>query len=368
MKIPLSKVDLLDEDRKRVDDVLRSGWIMQGPRVEEFEKSVATFCKTPLAIATSSGTTALHLALELLGIGAGDEVIVPSFSWIASANSIRYTGAIPVFCDVTLDTYNMNPKNVATLLSDRTKAMMVVHQFGMPCDMNALTILAEKHHIPIIEDAACAIGSRYGNEPIGSASRVRISCLSFHPRNVVNTAEGGMLLTRDTKLAEKARILRNHGMKIPPPADSFPILGYNYRMTDMQAALGIGQIERLGTTITRRRTLASLYHEHLAKFAGVLPPTEETKSFSNFQSYMIRLEGSLSKKRDVIVDKLAASGIASKKSIAPIHLQECYKGQPHTGPLPNTEQLATDGLILPLYASMSDGDIDFVCKTLKSSI
>lgn len=373
MKIPLSKIDIHEEDRKRVDEVLHSGWVMQGPRVEAFEKAVTNYCspeptitdrgyRALHAVATSSGTTALHLALELLGVGVGDEVIVPSFSWIASANSVRYVGATPVFCDVSLDTYNMLPAHVEARISPRTKALMIVHQFGMPCNMDALGALALKYKIPIVEDAACAIGSRYREHCIGSASNVDISCLSFHPRKVVTTGEGGMILTRSGALAEKARILRNHGMT--PTA--FPVVGYNFRLTDLQAAMGIGQIERLETTISRRRALAERYRQKLSKLPGILTPTEEPHAASNFQSYMVRLVDGLEKKREQIGRNLATAGIASKNSIAPIHLQECYQGQPYTGPLPRTEQLAAEGLILPLFSSMKDEEVDFVCATLSS--
>ena len=363
MKLPIAKIEILDQDIQRVNEVLKSGWIMQGPRVEEFEQAVARFCEVPHAIATSSGTTALHLALEAIGITAGDEVIVPSFSWIASANSIRYCNATPVFCDVDPETYNMSPEAVQSLVTSRTKAILIVHQFGMPCDLEGFAKIAQRHQIQLIEDAACAIGSLYRNEPIGNCRYTRASCLSFHPRKVVTTGEGGMILTHDKDLAEKVKSLRSHGMSVNPPSDSFPNVGYNYRMTDMQAALGIGQIHRLPSTIQKRRLLAQMYHKFLSKHSDILLPREPDGVQSNFQSYMIRFKGPVAAKRDHIAAGLANLGIASRKSIAPIHQQPCYASANHVE-LPQTDRLFLEGLVLPLFGEMDEKSVHYVCEGL----
>ncbi len=367
MKIPLAKVDLLDEDIRRVTDALRSGWIMQGPRVEAFEKKVAQFCHAPHAVATSSGTTALHLALEALGIRRGDEVIVPSFSWIASANSIHYCGATPVFCDVDPETYNMTTETVERRVTKKTKAILIVHQFGMPCDMKAFAALAARKKFALVEDAACAIGSTYRGEPIGSCRYSRATCLSFHPRKVVTTGEGGMVLTKAADIADTARTLRNHGMPPSPPSDTFTHIGYNYRMTDMQAALGVGQVARLAQTIRQRRSIAAHYGKRLKNISGIRLPREPGECESNFQSYMIRLAGKLAAARDSISARLASAGVATRKSIAPIHRQPCYSKRARAV-LAETDRLAADGLVLPLFSGMAEQEVDFVCEQLEQTI
>ena len=295
MNIPLAKVELQEEDLRRMTEVANSGWLMQGARVEEFEKTIARFCGCRHAVATSSGTTALHVALLLLGIGPGDEVIVPSFSFIASANSIRYCGATPVFCDVDA-TCNLAPSTVEPLLTPRTRAILAVHQFGMPCDLEGLARLARGRRLALVEDAACAIGSLYQGKPVGDCRHSRMACLSFHPRKVVTTGEGGMVLTNDSAAAEQARLLRSHGMK----GDGFECVGYNYRMTDLQAALGIGQILRLPDTIARRRTVAGLYARHLQAHPAIELPLEPADRRSNYQSFMVCLRGGAEKRRDEI--------------------------------------------------------------------
>lgn len=367
MKIPLAKIEMCDEDIRSVTEVLRSGWIMQGPRVEAFEKAVAQGCRVPHAVATSSGTTALHLALEAVGVQHGDEVIVPSFSWIASANAVHYCGATPVFCDVDAATYNMTPATVEPLITDRTRVILIVHQFGMPCDMDAFADLATRKRLILVEDAACAIGSRYRGEPIGSCRDARAACLSFHPRKVVTTGEGGMVLTKDPDLAKIARTLRNHGLSSTPPADTFTHIGYNYRMTDIQAALGAGQMERLPQIIAQRRSIAARYRERLGGKDGIRFPLEPVGCESNFQSCMIRLTGIYAAARDPIAARLAAAGVATRKSIAPIHHQPCYS-KISRAVLPETDRLADDGLVLPLFPSMTDPEVDFVCDQLEQAL
>ena len=367
MNIPLAKVDLSDEDMRRVNDVLRSGWIMQGPCVEKFEKEVARFCHAPHAVATSSGTTALHLALEAVGVKRDDEVIVSSFSWIASANAIHYCGATPIFCDVDPETYNMKPETVEPLITNQTRAILVVHQFGMPCDMEAFAALAAQKQVMLVEDAACAIGSVYRGKPIGSCCHARATCLSFHPRKVVTTGEGGMVLTSNPEIANTARMLRNHGIPSTPSANTFTHIGYNYRMTDIQAALGMGQMGRLPQTIRQRRAIAAHYQTRLGNIYGIQTPREPDDYESNFQSYMIRLTGKLSTMRDSISSQLASAGVATRKSIAPIHQQPCYSKTCCTV-LPETDRLASDGLMLPLFTSMTEREVDDVCEQLEQAV
>jgi len=365
MNIPLAKVDILPKDIQRVTRTIRSGWIMQGPQVGAFEKAVAIYCGVSHTVATSSGTTALHLALHLAGVTSGDEVIVPSFSWIASANSVRYCSATPVFCDADGSTYNMTPETVAPLITSRTKAILLVHQFGMPCHLGAFSVLSKKHGLALIEDAACAIGSQYENKPVGNCHYSTITCLSFHPRKVVTTGEGGMLLTNDIQLAKTARILRNHGAASD---GTFTHIGYNYRMTDMQAALGVDQIARLKLTISKRRAIAQQYCSLLGKHPLITLPEEPVNCQTNYQSFMVRLRKRAFPQRDTIAQDLAADGIACRKSIAPAHMEPCYTAIQEQVSLPQTEQLAKDGLILPLFSSMTKIQVKRVCLRLAASL
>ncbi|MDD2708047.1 MAG: DegT/DnrJ/EryC1/StrS family aminotransferase [Verrucomicrobiae bacterium] len=366
MKIPLSKVDIREEDLQRVQEVLRSGWIMQGPRVEQFEKAVADFCQAPHAVAVSSGTTALHLALEAAGVRPGDEVIVPSFSFVASANAVCHCGAKPVFCDVDPATFNMTPSTVEPLITSATRAILVVHQFGLPCDLTGFAALAEKKGVALVEDAACAIGSRYREAPVGNCAWSRAACLSFHPRKIVSTGEGGMVLTRDAAMAGRMRLMRNHGMTKNPTPQAFVEVAYNYRLTDMQAALGIGQMERLPATIAERRRLARCYEKQLGNDSRFILPCEPAGCAANHQSYMIRFrkdDGG----RDRAAAVLAEKGVATRPSLPPIHLQVCYTRNEKPVSLPQTEHLAANGLILPFYNGLSDDEAAFVCATLKEA-
>ena len=358
MTIPIAKVELEEADLRCVEEVVRSGWIMQGPKVEALERVVAEFCGAPHAVAVSSGTTALHLMLHASGIGPGDEVIVPSFSWIATANCVAYCGAKPVFCDVDPDTYNMTPALAEVAISPRTKAILAVHQFGMPCDLDGFARLAQERRVMLFEDAACAIGSEYRGSRIGGFKGSRAACLSFHPRKVVTTGEGGMLLTGDAMLAAKVRSLRNHGLE----GTRFTEVGYNYRLTDLQAALGIGQIARLPDTLGKRRVIAEIYHKELGSVDGIGLPVESSGCRSNVQSFMIRFANGGHAQRDRVAAALAERGVATRPAIAPIHLEPCYVGAAPAPCLPNTERIAADGLVLPLYASMSSTQVVEVAR------
>ncbi|MBI4028216.1 MAG: DegT/DnrJ/EryC1/StrS family aminotransferase [Verrucomicrobia bacterium] len=364
MNIPLTRVELLDDDRCRLNEVIDSGWLMQGARVELFEKAVADYCGVAHAVATSSGTTALHLALLLAGIQPGDEVVVPSFSWIASANVAAYCGAQPVFCDVAPETYNMTAGTVAAALSAKTKAILVVHQFGMPCELESIATLARDRGLVVIEDAACAIGSVYRGEPIGNCRYSIIVCFSFHPRKVLTTGEGGMLLTNNHELASRARALRNHGMN----GAQFSWIGYNYRMTDIQAALGIGQIARLPTTVQRRRNVARHYRTLLALHTSIGLPVEPADCQTNYQSFMVRLKDNVGSRRDQIAQSLNNAGVATRPGIAPSHLQPCYSVTHKQPQLPCTEVLAQEGLVLPLFPSMTPEQVQYVCDQFKQAM
>ena len=264
--IPIAKPYLGREEAEAARQAVESGWITQGPKVAEFERAVADYCGAAEAVAVSSCTTALHLALLALDIGPDDEVICPSMSFIATANSIRYTGATPVFADVDPRTYNLDPESVEAAITPRTKAVMVVHQIGLPVDLDCFHEIGRRRCVAIVEDAACAIGSRYKGRPIGGHSE--LVCFSFHPRKVITTGEGGMITTNNPQRAARLRLLRQHGMSVPDTvrhaanrviAEQYVCLGYNYRMTDIQAAIGVEQMKKLDWIVERRRELAARY-------------------------------------------------------------------------------------------------------------
>jgi perosamine synthetase len=299
--IPIALPLLAEDEAEAAREAVLSGWVSQGPQVAAFERDFAALVGAPHACAVSNCTTALHLAVAALDIGAGDEVITASHSFIATANCVRYCGATPVFVDIDPDTYNIDPNRVAEAITPRTRAIIAVHQMGMPCNLAALGVIADRHGIALIEDAACAAGSQIrmdsGWNWIGKP-RGRIACFSFHPRKVITTGEGGMLTTADAELDRKFRLLRQHGMSVPDTVrhgspqvifEDYLAVGYNYRMTDIQAAVGRKQLTKLADIVARRRALASRYAELLGNIEGLSLPFEPEWARSNWQSYCVRL-------------------------------------------------------------------------------
>jgi dTDP-4-amino-4,6-dideoxygalactose transaminase len=355
--IPLAKPFFSGREVNEIAEVLKSGWVMQGPKVKEFEGRVADYVGARYAVAASSGTTALHLALLALDIQKGDEVIVPSYSFIASANSIVYAGACLVFIDIDPDTFNLDPAEIKRKISKKTKAIMVVHQFGLPADMDRITSIADKYGLKIIEDAACALGSAYKNKKVGTLSR--LTCFSFHPRKVITTGEGGMITTAHKKIADKIRILRSHGLK----GNKGIMLGYNYRMTDLQAAVGIEQLKKIDEILTRRHKLAERYNEAFKENRYIkVPFVPEYVTFFNYQSYVIKIKRNSSKTVQQAINLLKIRGIVVKPGAMPTHRQPYY--QRHFGKvkLPKTEEIFNSSLALPLYPSMSQREQDYVIK------
>ena len=371
--IPVMRPWLGAEEAAAVQDVLASGWVAQGPKVAAFEESVAAALGAAHAVATTSCTTALHLALHALGVGPGDEVVVPSLSFIATTNAPRYVGARPVFADVDLETQNLTPETVEGALSPATRAVIVVHQAGMPADVAAIESVCEPRGVAVIEDAACAIGSTYRGRPIGSGNLV---ALSFHPRKLLTTGEGGMLLTGDAELMRLLRRLREHGMAATAHerhASSTVVLeqyvepGFNYRMTDLQAALGLVQLAKLDAMVAERRRLADRYREALQDVPGIFLPGDPPYGTTNYQSYVVRLDDELPVDRDAVMQELLGQGIATRRGIMAAHLEPACRGLPVPA-LPVTERLTRRSLILPLFHAMADAQLERVAEVLTLAV
>jgi dTDP-4-amino-4,6-dideoxygalactose transaminase len=369
--IPVMKPWLGEEEGRAAADAVASGWIAQGPRVAEFEARFADRVGAPHGVAVSSCTTGLHLALHLLGIGPGDEVVVPSFSFIATANCAVYVGATPVFADVEPEDGNLSARTVEAVLTERTRALIVVDQGGMPADVEPLRRLCDTRGIALIEDAACAAGSRYRGAPAGLGADLAV--WSFHPRKLLTTGEGGMITTSDPELAARARRLREHGMNVSaadrhrsrqPVLESYLEVGFNYRMTDMQAAVGLVQLTKLDAMVRRRRELAAGYRAMLADVPGLRPVDDRPWGESNFQSFWIELDPGYPLGRNELLSALAEQGVSARAGIMAAHRQPAYAGHPH-GDLFVTERLTDNTLILPLFHTMAEQEQQTVVGVLR---
>ncbi len=374
-KIPIARPTLGDEEADAARRAILSGWITQGPEVAAFEEEFAACVGALHACAVSSCTTALHLALHSLGVGPGDEVITVSHSYIATANAVRYCEATPIFVDIDPRTYNMDPSLLDAAITPRTRAIMPVHQMGLPCDLPAILKIADEHGLPVVEDAACAIGSeiRIGErwEQIGKPHGA-VACFSFHPRKVITTGDGGMLTTSDPALDRKFRLLRQHAMSIPDTVrhaarsvvfEEYPEVGYNYRMTDIQAAIGRVQLERLPGILTRRRNLASRYYQALTAIPGLSPPANSPDWRPNHQSYPVRVTRDYPLGRDALMQALLERGVSTRRGIMNSHQEPAYAGM---GPLilPHSESARDQTILLPLYDGMAPDDQDYVIDCL----
>jgi len=376
--IPISLPALGEEELLAVQEPLRTGWLTQGPKVAEFETAFACYHNVKHAIAVSSCTTGLHLALVSLGIGPGDEVIVPAFTWISTANVVLYCGATPVFVDVDRRSFNIDPTKIADKLTGRTKAVIAVHLFGLCSDVDAIREVIPSH-VKIIEDAACAVGSRYKDKYAGGLAE--IAAFSFHPRKIITTGEGGMITTNNDELADVIRQLRNHGAAIseeerhngPKPyiLPDFNLLGFNYRMTDMQGAVGLEQLNKLNGFIKERTSWAAWYSEQLEDVEWLTPPQVVTTSRHVWQAFVTYIDSTKAPvSRNEIMEALQFRGISTRPGTHSVPLQNYYKckfGYKEED-YPIARDCEANTMTLPLHNCMTDSDYMYVVNSLKNIV
>lgn len=352
---------------------VRSGWVVGGPRLAEFEQRFAAACGSRHAVGVSNWTVGAFLVLHAWGIGPGDEVIVPSLTFIASVNVIRHAGATPVFADVNPTTYNLDPTDVAQKITPRTRAIVPVDQIGLPCDIDAFNALAQRHGLHVLDDAACAFGSRNSGRPVGSLAEVTV--FSLHARKVITTGEGGMIVTNDEALADRLRRLRHQGMSLsdftrhnapPTTFEGYPEIGYNFRITDIQAGIGLVQLDRLQEILARRRAAAERFQNALTGHPILVPPHVPVEMSPNWQSYQIALRGDSPVTRNAVMNRLHAMGVPTRRGVMASHLEPPYKSMGAV--LPNTEMLAARTLQLPMHPALDEGQQALVINALHAAI
>ena len=386
MKLPIAKPYFGEEEKRALLEPLETGWVVQGPKVAEFERLFAQYARAPYALATTSCTTALHLALIALGVGAGDEVIVPAFTWVATANVVEMQGARPVFVDISLDTFNIDVNKIEKLLSPKTKAIIPVSLFGISADMEPILLLARRHGLKVVEDDACAIGTLYKGNHAGTLADV--GCFSFHPRKAITTGEGGMVITKDEALFETMKSLRDHGASVSDLTrhqgahsyilPEFNVVGYNYRMTDLQGALGVAQMKRLEWILEQRTLRAEKYDDALKEITWLRPPVLPTEYRHGYQSYVCLFQPEvptlanvedLHRKRNSLMDSLETAGIATRPGTHAVHMLGYYREKYSIEPVDFPNAYLADQLTvtLPLYAQMTEDEQGYVISHLKEA-
>ncbi|MBN2227236.1 MAG: DegT/DnrJ/EryC1/StrS family aminotransferase [candidate division Zixibacteria bacterium] len=385
MKVPIAKTYFDERDFELIQEPLKSGWVVQGSYVKRLEETFARFTGASYAVAVTSGTSALHLAMVALGIGPGDEVIVPAFTWIATANAVEYVGAKPVFCDIDLVTYNIDLAQVEDRITPRTKAIVPVHLFGLACDMDWLGKIAEKHGLMIMEDAACGLGARFRGKHVGTFGDP--GCFSFHPRKAITTGEGGMLITSDQKRYELLQALRNHGASLSDFArhnaerafllSEYKYLGYNYRMTDFQGALGVAQMEKVDWLFDKRRERAAKYDELLRDVSFLRCPSCPSEMIHGYQSYVCLFApepvspdslADLNRRRDDLMVAMEKQGVSTRQGTHAVTLQGFYQKKYgiRNEDFPNAWMADKLTMALPLYPQITDEEQQYVVNTIIS--
>lgn len=363
MKINIASPQIGKEEIKAVTEVMKSGMLAQGPKVKEFEEKFAKFIGVKYAIATSSGTTALEIALRAYGISAGDEVITTSFTFIASANSILYTGARPVFVDIEEETFNIDPNLIEKAITKKTKAIMPVHLYGQSCNMTKIMQIAKKHKLVVIEDACQAHGSEWRDKKAGSFGT---GAFSLYPTKNMTTGEGGMITTDSKEIYEKCNLIRAHGSKIKYYHD---ILGYNYRMTDIEAAIGIEQLKKLPKFNQLRIKNAKYLNKNLGKIGGIIVPEPVKDAMHVYHQYTIRITDEFPLKRDEVLEKLTEAGIGTAVFYPlPINEQKVYKDLGYKANTPIVEKVSKEVLSLPVHPGLKQKDLIYIVKTFQTMV
>jgi perosamine synthetase len=368
-EIAFSRPYFGEEEAQAAAAAVRSGWVVGGPRLRELEEGFALVCGATHAVGVSSWTTGCFLLLKAFGIGPGDEVIVPSLTFIASVNVIVHTGATPVFADIDPNTYNIDPQEVSARITPRTRAVLPVDQLGLPCEIDQISAIAARYGLLVIEDAACAIGATFRGEPVGRLASATV--FSLHARKLVTTGEGGIILTDDSEIAERLRRLRHQGMSLsdyerhvasPTKFESYSEVGYNFRITDVQAAIGVVQLRRLPEMLTRRRLVAQRYSDALSNHPYLKPPSVPAHVQPNWQSYQVRLRREAPLTRNQLIESLHAQSIPTRRGVMASHLEPPY--QQAAPQLPYTERAAAECLMLPIHPALDDDEVEAVLSAI----
>lgn len=391
MKIPIARTNLTKKEINSVLDPLKSGWLVQGPKVKEFETKWSNFTGAKYSIAVTSCTTALHLSLVALGIGPEDEVIVPAFTWISTANVVEHVNAKLVFCDVDIENFNIDVSQIESKITKKTKAIIPVHLFGLAADVTSINSIAKKYNLKIIEDAACGFGSRYKKRHVGTFGNT--GCFSFHPRKAITTGEGGMITTNDKKLAEKLKCLRDHGASMtdlqrhignkPYLLADHSEAGFNQRMTDIQAVIGSEQMNRAENIVSERQRLADRYDKGLKDINWIQTPSKQFHYEHGYQSYPclflpertkraiknldLKEIKIINKMRNKLMDELQSDGISTRPATHAVHMLSYYKNKYNISPenFPNAYAANDCSLSIPLFHGMSEKEQNFIIKKLK---
>jgi perosamine synthetase len=367
-KIPYGKQWIEEDDVEAVVEVLRSDWLTQGPKVEEFEKAVAEYCGAQYAVAVSSGTAALHAAYHVAGIGEGDEVITTPLTFSATVNGVVYNGGTPVLCDIEAETLNIDPAEITKKITPKTKAIAPVDFAGHPCEYEEILKIAQEHNLLVIEDAAHALGAMYKGEKVGGIADMTI--FSFHPVKAITTGEGGMVLTNNKDFYEKLKTFRHHGIVKKPEQGGWYYeikdLGYNYRLTDIHSALGLSQLKKLDRFVNRRREIVAQYNKAFEGLDEVVVPSEKEYVRSAYHIYIIQVQAN----RRKVFDALQEEGIGAQVHYVPVHYHPYYQKKfgYKKGNFPVTEAYYENALTLPLFPKMTDSEVEKVIKSVWSSL